>query len=58
MFVLLLARESAGGNGDIGGREWTCVAAYRRMGERLGWFRYTPAFTASWLVRVEGCRKS
>ena len=36
MFVLLLlVLKSAEENGDRGGREWTCVATYRRMGERL-----------------------
>ena len=47
MFVLLLARKSTEENGDRGGRKWTCVATYRRMRERLCWFRYTLVFAVS-----------
>ena len=36
-----LARKSAEESGDIGGREWTYVATYRRMGEWLFWFIYS-----------------
>ena len=58
MFVLLLlARKSAEENRNIGGREWTCVATYKRTRERFCWFIYILVFTASQLVRVEGRRK-